>query len=93
MKCEICGKEALPEVRFWDRGLCEAHYIQVGKHVREYVESLKPEVTVDRCRNGYAVSEGIVTSHGGSSKSEGFVTEAAANALCDFIKRERGANA
>ena len=58
-----------------------------------HVEPWQPAVKVGRIHNGYRLDAGVFTSHGGSSRSEGSITKEAANALCDFMKRERGANA
>lgn len=58
-----------------------------------HVEPYQPEVVVERIHDGYRIDAGIFTSHGGSPRSEGSISEEAANALYDHIKRERGENA
>lgn len=84
MKCEICGKPVSVLGKF-EAELCDAHC----EDVVHYIKSLKPKVHVNRWRNGYAVSEGIHTAQGGSCQSEGLVTDVAADALYEYMRRER----
>lgn len=87
MKCEICEKEGTNYVssRYGrDVYLCEDHRLTV----LEYIESLKPKVRVERIHGGYQVDAGVFTPHG-RRLSEGSITKGAAEALYEFMRRER----
>jgi hypothetical protein len=52
------------------------------KHLDEYIEGLKPQVTVCKYPEGYDISGGNIV--------DTFVSHDAANALYEYIRAERG---